>query len=182
MEDSKRGAYRGSGSIWTGCVIEKAGSTEHEGERRRLLGKNFRFVQRIQPAASAKHAWGFDGEREEMKRQERMKVMKDMTKKIRSKERMDAENRWCVAELLAADCEKVWLYLGGEEIIQIWYVWLEEMRKENEKRKGGRIASAKGESDDQECGRECWVEAHSMERRSTDLEERRRGRQAVVPL
>ena len=28
---------------------------------RRLLGKNFRHVQRIQPAASAKHACGFDG-------------------------------------------------------------------------------------------------------------------------
>ena len=29
-----------------------------------------------------------------------------MKRKIRSKGRMDAENRWWVAELLAADCEK----------------------------------------------------------------------------
>ena len=29
-----------------------------------------------------------------MKRQRKMKVMKDMTKNIRGKERMDAENRW----------------------------------------------------------------------------------------
>ena len=36
--------------------------------------------------------------------------MKDMTKKIRSKERMDAHNRWWVADLLAADCEKAWLH------------------------------------------------------------------------
>ena len=38
-----------------------------------------------------------------------MKVMKDMMKKIRSKGRMDAENRWSVAQLLAADREKAWL-------------------------------------------------------------------------
>ena len=31
-----------------------------------------------------------------------MKVMKDMTRKIGSKGRMDAENRWRVAELLTA--------------------------------------------------------------------------------
>ena len=49
---------------------------------------------------------------------------------------------------------------------------------EKEKRAGkyGRIAPAKGESDDQEYGRQCWAfalnhEAHSMERRSTDPEE-----------
>ena len=33
-------------------------------------------------------------EGEKIKRQERMKTMKDMTKKIRSKGRMDAESRW----------------------------------------------------------------------------------------
>ena len=38
-------------------------------------------------------------EEEEMKPQRRMNIMKDMT----------AENRWCFAELLAADCEKAWL-------------------------------------------------------------------------
>ena len=37
-----------------------------------------------------------------------MKVMKDMTRKIRSKGRMDANNSWSVSELLAADCEKAW--------------------------------------------------------------------------
>ena len=53
---------------------------------------------------------GDSTEEEEMRRQQRMKVMKDMTRIIRSKERMDAENRWWVAELLAADCEKAWLH------------------------------------------------------------------------
>ena len=42
-------------------------------------------------------------EGEETSRQQRMVVLKDMTKMIRSKSRMDAENRWWVAELLAAD-------------------------------------------------------------------------------
>ena len=40
---------------------------------------------------------------EEMRRQKkRTKVMKDMTRKIRSKGRMDAENGWWVVDLLAA--------------------------------------------------------------------------------
>ena len=41
--------------------------------------------------------------------------MKDMTRKIRSKGRMDAENRWWVADLLAAHCEKAWLHPEEEE-------------------------------------------------------------------
>ena len=51
-----------------------------------------------------------------------MKVMKAMMRKIRSKERMDAENRWWVAELLAGDCEKAWLHPEEEETMQKWYV------------------------------------------------------------
>ena len=64
---------------------------------RRLLGNNFRIVQRIHEDAT---------EGGEMKRQQRMKVMEDMTKKVRSNGRMDADKRWSVAELLAVDCEK----------------------------------------------------------------------------
>ena len=58
-----------------------------------------------------------------------------MKKKIGSQGRMDAENRWSVAELLAADCEKAWLHPGEEEAMQKWYVWLETLKKEDEKRK-----------------------------------------------
>ena len=36
-----------------------------------------------------------------------MKAMKDMTKKIRSKGRKDAESRWWDAELLTSDQQKV---------------------------------------------------------------------------
>ena len=31
---------------------------------------------------------------------------------------MDAENRWWVAELLVADCEKAWLHPEEEETVQ----------------------------------------------------------------
>ena len=48
---------------------------------------------------------------------QRMNVMKDTRKKIRSKERMDANNSWWVTELLAADCEKAWLHPGWEDTV-----------------------------------------------------------------
>ena len=63
----------------------------------------------------------------EMKQQRRMKIMRDLTRKIRSKGRMDAESRWWVTELLAADCEKAWIHAGWEDTVQKWYKWLEEM-------------------------------------------------------
>ena len=44
-----------------------------------------------------------------------MMIMKDLIKKIRSKGRMDAESRWWVSELLAADCEKAWIHTTGWE-------------------------------------------------------------------
>ena len=64
-----------------------------------------------------------------------MTVMKDMTKNIRSKRRMDTENRWLVTELLAADYEKAWPNPGEEQTIQKWNIWLEKMKKEDDKRK-----------------------------------------------
>ena len=70
---------------------------------------------------AAKHEDSTEGQ--EMKRQERMKVMKDMTKQIRSKGRMDAENRWWFAELLAADCEKAWLHPEAEETMNGFFGW-----------------------------------------------------------
>ena len=63
-----------------------------------------------------------------------MKVVKDLMRRTRSEGRMDADNRWWVAELLAADCEKAWLHPGEEETMPKWYVWL-GMEKEDEKRK-----------------------------------------------
>ena len=54
----------------------------------------------------------------EMKQQQRMKIVKDSRKKIRSKGRMDAESRWWVTELLAADCEKAWMHPGWKDTMQ----------------------------------------------------------------
>ena len=70
-----------------------------------------------------------------MKQQQRKKIMTDLTKKIRSKRRMDAESRWWVTELLAADCEKAWIHPGWEDTMQKWYEWLEKMKKDDEKEK-----------------------------------------------
>ena len=74
-------------------------------------------------------------EEEEMKQQQRMVIMKDVMRKIRSKGRMDAKNRWWVSELLAADCEKAWIHTGWEDTMQKWYKWLDEMKKRDEKGK-----------------------------------------------
>ena len=54
--------------------------------------------------------------------------MKDMTRKISTKDRMDANNSWWVSELLAADCEKAWLHAGWEDTMLKWYDWLCEMK------------------------------------------------------
>ena len=64
-----------------------------------------------------------------------MNIMKDVTKKIRSKARMDVENRWWVAELSAADCEKEWIHPGWEDTMQKWFEWLERRKKKDEKEK-----------------------------------------------
>ena len=76
-----------------------------------------------------------DSTEEEMRRQQRMKIMKDMTKKIRSRGRMDAENRWWVAELRAKGCEKAWIHTGWEDTMHEGYEWLEHMGKKDDKEK-----------------------------------------------
>ena len=103
-----------------------------------------------------------------MKRQQRMKIMKDMTKQIRSKGRMDADSRWWVAKVLAADCEKALFNAGWEDTMQ---------GEENERREeeDGIIASAKGKSDDQECGGQCcrsWEKKKRMSGCWTDVKQR----------
>ena len=71
------------------------------------MGKDLFLVQRVQFATHIK----YEGER------------------IRSKGRMDANNSWCVSELLAADCEKALLHAGLEDTMQKWYEWPGEMKK-----------------------------------------------------
>ena len=56
-----------------------------------------------------------------MKQQQRMVIMKHLIRNIRSKERMDAKNRWWVAEVLAADSETAWIHTGWEDTMQKCY-------------------------------------------------------------
>ena len=68
-------------------------------------------------------------EEEEMKQQQRMAIMKDLIKNIRSKGRMDAKNRWWVAELLVKDCQKACPHrMGGycTEMVRIAGIHEEE--------------------------------------------------------
>ena len=74
-------------------------------------------------------------EEEEMTQQQRMAIMKDLLKKITSKGRMDAKNRWWVTEILATDCEKAWTHTGWEDAVQKWCEWLENMKRKDEKEK-----------------------------------------------
>ena len=58
-------------------------------------------------------------EEDEMRQwQQRMKTMTDMIRKIKAKDRMDADNSWWVSELLAADCMKAWLHPEWDDTVQ----------------------------------------------------------------
>ena len=74
-------------------------------------------------------------EEEEVKQQQRVAIVEGLTKKIRSRGRMDAKNRWWVADLLSKDCEKAWTHTGWDDTMQTWYEWLEYIKKEDEKEK-----------------------------------------------
>ena len=105
---------------------------------RKLLGKNFLFVWRIQPAASAKQAGGVDGSRGDEAAAKNGDYERS-DEEIRSKGRMEAENRWWVSELLGTDCEKAWTHTGWEDTLQKWFYWLEEMKKKDDKAKMGEM-------------------------------------------
>ena len=69
--------------------MEACAKTQHIQDtkvERTLLTKNLRLVQRQQPEASVKSMHEGSTEQEEMRRQQRMKVMKDMSRKIDQKE------------------------------------------------------------------------------------------------
>ena len=103
---------------------------------RRLLDKNFLFFEKKQLAASAKQA-GVNGRR----RRDEAAAKNCDYERSESKGRMNAESRWWVSELLAADCEKAWIHTGWEDTMQKWYEWLEHIKKEYEKEKWRRCIS-----------------------------------------
>ena len=90
-----------------------------------------------------------------MKQQQRMKIVKGLTKKIRSEGRMDAKSRWWATEVLAADCEKEWIHQDGKTPMQKWCEWLEKMKKEDEKKKMEEMHQQKGDANDEDCGGKC---------------------------
>ena len=69
-----------------------------------------------------------------MKQQQRMGIMKDLMRKIRSKGRMDAKNRRWVAEILATGCEKAWFHAGWEDVMEKWHERRIFMKKKDEKK------------------------------------------------
>ena len=117
VEGSKREAYGGAPLEWRRVRGSKRYRIRQSGEdcwARIFALFRAKNLQRLQ----SKREESTEGE--EMKQQQRAKIMK----KIRSKGRMDAENRWWVNELLAADCEKAWIHPGCEDTMQNWYDWL----------------------------------------------------------
>ena len=72
-------------------------------------------------------------EEQEMRQQQRMKVMTDVTKKIKSKGRMDATDSWWVSQLLAADCKKS-VAPPMMDTVRRWYDRLYEMKKKDEEK------------------------------------------------
>ena len=91
--------------------------------------------------------------------------MTDMTTKIKSEGRVDANNSWWVCELLAADCKekKTWLHPGWEDTMLRWFSWLYEVKKKDEEKRM--------EVEDEKF--------NGVERRSADSEGGRRRSQAV---
>ena len=82
-------------------------------------------------------------EEEEMKQQQRMAIMNDLIKKVRSKGSMDAKNHRWLLELLAKDCDKAWTHTGWEDTMQKWYEWLEHLKKKDVKEKWRRCINEK---------------------------------------
>ena len=64
-------------------------------------------------------------------KQQRMKVMKVVTRTIRAKERLGANHSGWVSEVLAAGCEQAWLHAGWEDIKEKWYDWVCDMKKKD---------------------------------------------------
>ena len=105
-------------TLWNGkeCAETRVIKFESGGEK--TVGQEFFPCLENPTCVACKATRRRSTEEEEIKQQQRMTVMKDLTNKIRSKGRMDAKNRWWVAELLAKDCEKAWTHTGWEDTMQ----------------------------------------------------------------
>ena len=112
VQESKKGAFKGRGNTLEGkrvCRNKKYKIRKWREDCWARIFSVFREynLQRLQS--------------KQEEQQQRMAIMKDLIKKIRSKGSMDAPNLWCVAELLAKDCEKAWTphRMGGHHAIML---------------------------------------------------------------
>ena len=140
VEENKKGTFRGRGS-----PLEWKRERRNKKYRIRKWGED--CWARLFSLLGAYHVQRLQGKQEEQTVEEQhqiMATMRDLIKKIRSKGSMDAQNRWCVAELPAKWCEKAWTHSGREDTMQNWYEWLEYMKKKDEKEKWRRCNSEKG--------------------------------------
>ena len=99
VDDSKRRAYRGRGFPLEWRRVRKGMKHRIRKWREDCCARIFALfreynLQRMQ----SKQDELTEGDE---KQQQRMKILKDFTQTIRSRGRMDAENRWWVTELLA---------------------------------------------------------------------------------
>ena len=78
---------------------------------------------------------------EEKKQQQRMAIMKDLTKKIRSKGSMPKIVGWSWSCLRRIDCVKAWTHTRWEDTMQKWCEWLEYRKEKDEKEKWRRCIS-----------------------------------------
>ena len=74
-------------------------------------------------------------EEEEMKQQQRMVVMKDLIRKIRSKGKWTLRIDGGFLSLWRQIVKKAWMHTGWEDTMQKWYNWLEDVKKKDEKKK-----------------------------------------------
>ena len=123
VEDSEREAYRGRSNPLEWRRVRRSKNLGCEnGEKREYNLQRLQSMQEESNGRRRDEAAANDGYYEGYDEEDQIK-------------RMDAEIQWLVDELLAADCEKAWIHARWEDTMQKWYMWLEKMKKEDEKKK-----------------------------------------------
>ena len=121
VEECNREAFKG-GSARLECKrVRKNKKYSISKVVRRLPGKIFSPCLDNTTCSVCKASRKESTEEEEMRQQQRMAIMKDLMRKIRSKGKVDAKNRLWVADILATECEKAWARAGWENVLQKWY-------------------------------------------------------------
>ena len=153
VEDGKREAFRCRGAPLEWRRVRKNKNTK------RKCGEDYFSLFRENSLQRLQSKQEESTEEEEMKQQQRMTTMKDLIKKSRSKGRVDAESRWWVSGLLAAECEKAWTHAGWEDVVQKCYEWLGYMKKKKDEVKIWRRCIGERWKMLKKCRRQCRTSA-----------------------